>query len=76
MRVASVDRSKASLELFMGEGALSLSERSGVDISSPVYLFAAPDGSLGACAKVTDDDKLRQYLTELIEKKVAEACLM
>ena len=65
VRVASVDRSKASLELFMGEGALSLSERSGVDISSPVYLFAAPDGSLGACAKVTDDDDIDNLISAL-----------
>ena len=65
VRVASVDRSKASLELFMGEGALSLSERSGVDISSPVYLFAAPDGSLGACAKVTDDDEIDALISAL-----------
>ena len=65
VRVASVDRSKASLELFMGEGALSLSERSGVDISSPVYLFAAPDGSLGACAKVTDDDDIDALISAL-----------
>lgn len=33
-------------------------------------------GYLLPLTKVTDDDKLRQYLTELIEKKVAEACLM
>ena len=33
-------------------------------------------GYLLPLTKVADDDKLRQYLTQLIEKKVAEACLM
>ena len=58
MRVASVDRAKAALELFMGDGIMSSTERTGVDITSPVYLFAAPDGSLGVCAKVMDDDDI------------------
>lgn len=58
VRVASVDRAKAALELFMGDGIMSSTERTGVDITSPVYLFAAPDGSLGVCAKVMDDDDI------------------
>ncbi len=64
VRVASEDRAKASLELFMGDDALT-SEKSGVDISAPVYLFAAPDGSLGACAKVTDDDDIDDIISAL-----------
>ncbi len=64
VRVASEDRAKASLELFMGDDALT-SEKSGVDISAPVYLFAAPDGSLGACAKVTDDDDIDGLISAL-----------
>ena len=65
VRVASEDRAKASLELFMGDDALASSENSGVDISAPVYLFAAPDGSLGACAKVTDDDEIDDLISAL-----------
>ena len=64
VRVASEDKAKASLELFMGDDALT-SEKSGVDISAPVYLFAAPDGSLGACAKVTDDDDIDDVISAL-----------
>ena len=65
VRVASEDRAKASLELFMGDDALTSSENSGVDISAPVYLFAAPDGSLGACAKVKDDDEIDNLISAL-----------
>lgn len=54
----------ASLDLFMGEGALA-SDDSGIDFTSPVYLFAAPDGSLGACAKVSDDGKINDLLEAL-----------
>jgi hypothetical protein len=64
VRVASEDKAKASLELFMGDDALT-SEKSGVDISAPVYLFAAPDGSLCACAKVTDDDDIDDIISAL-----------
>ena len=73
VRVASEDRAKASLELFMGDDALTSSEKSGVDISAPVYLFAAPDGSLGACAKVTDDDDIDDIISALAKAgKVSE----
>ena len=65
VRVASEDRARASLELFMGDGALTASEKTGVDMSSPVYLFAAPDGSFGACAKVMDDDEVEDLLEAL-----------
>ena len=65
VRVASEDRAKASLELFMGDDALTSSENSGVDISAPVYLFTAPDGSLGACAKVKDDDEIDDLISAL-----------
>lgn len=65
VRVASENRAKASLKLFMGDDALTSSEKSGVDISAPVYLFAAPDGSLGACAKVTDDDDVDDIISAL-----------
>ena len=64
MRVASEDR--ASLELFLGDGALTASEKTGVDMTSPVYLFAAPDGSFGACAKVTDDDDVEDMLDPMV----------
>ena len=65
VRVASEDRARASLELFLGDGALTASEKTGVDMTSPVYLFAAPDGSFGACAKVTDDDDVEDMLEAL-----------
>ena len=64
VRVASEDRARASLELFLGDGALTASE-TGVDMTSPVYLFVAPDGSFGACAKVTDDDDVEDLLEAL-----------
>ena len=65
VRVASEDRAKAAIELFMGEGVMSSSERIGVDITSPVYLFATPDGSLGVCAKVMDDDDIDDLISVL-----------
>ena len=65
VRVASEDRARASLELFLGDGALTASEKTGMDMTSPVYLFAAPDGSFGACAKVTDDDDVEDLLEAL-----------
>ena len=37
VRVASEDRARASLELFLGDGALTASEKTGVDMTSPVY---------------------------------------
>lgn len=54
------DRGVAALELFMGDGVIA--DESGVDFSVPVYLFAAPDGSLGVCAKVEDDAKVDDML--------------
>lgn len=54
-----------ALELFMGDGALKDAGNSGVDFSLPVYLFAAPDGSFGACAKVDDDGKVDDMLEAL-----------
>ena len=74
VRVASEDRAKAAIELFMGEGVMSSSERIGVDITSPVYLFAAPDGSLGVCAKVMDDDDIDGLISVLAKAgKASEA---
>ena len=71
VRVASEDRSKAAIELFMGEGVMSSSERIGVDMTSPVYLFAAPDGSLGVCAKVMDDDDIDGLISALAKASKA-----
>ena len=74
VRVASEDRAKAAIELFMGDGVMSASERIGVDITSPVYLFAAPDGSLGVCAKVMDDDDIDGLISALAKAgKASEA---
>ena len=74
VRVASEDRAKAALELFMGDDVMSSSENIGVDITSPVYLFAAPDGSLGVCAKVMDDDDIDDLISVLAKTgKASEA---
>lgn len=74
VRVASEDRAEAAIELFMGEGVMSSSERIGVDMTSPVYLFAAPDGSLGVCAKVMDDDDIDGLISALAKAgKASEA---
>ena len=74
VRVASEDRAKAAIELFMGEDVMSSSERIGVDITSPVYLFAAPDGSLGVCTKVMDDDDIDGLISALAKAgKASEA---
>jgi hypothetical protein len=37
----------------------------GVDITSKVYLFESPDGSLGLVAKVSDDDDIEAYFNKL-----------
>lgn len=54
-----------AIELFMGNGALTTVEESGIDLSLPVYLFTAPDGSFGVCAKVSDDGKVDELLGTL-----------
>ena len=37
----------------------------GIDITSKVYLFESPDGSLGLVAKVNDDDDMENYFNKL-----------
>lgn len=37
----------------------------GIDITSKVYLFESPDGSLGLVAKVSDDDDMETYFNKL-----------
>lgn len=66
VRVAS-DGSSA-LGLFMGDDFMNSEDGSGIDTSVPVYLFVAPDGSLGACTKVSDDDKVDDLLEALAKQ--------
>lgn len=41
----------------------------GVDLQSPVYLFETPDGTLGLCAKVDDDDLLDDFINQTLVKR-------
>lgn len=64
----------AAVELFMGDGALGSDKaQCGVDFASPVYMFSAPDGNLGVCAKVSDSGKLDDILETMAKSGKASA---
>lgn len=45
-------------------------EKTGIDFKEKVYLFEAPDGNLGLCARVGDADDLRSLFKDLSDKGV------
>ena len=47
--------------------------KSGIDVSHKIMLFEAPDGNLGVCAKVQDEDELTQTFAQLATKNVCPA---
>jgi hypothetical protein len=51
-------------EWLMGDGEWSL-ENSGVDLSSKMYAFETPDGTLGLVAKVDDSDAVTDMFVKL-----------
>lgn len=40
---------------------------SGIDMREPIYAFVSPDGSLGLCAKVSDDDAVEEKMQTLVD---------
>lgn len=45
----------------------------GIDLESKLYLFESADGNLGLCAKVSDADKVGDWLKQLAGKHIATA---
>ena len=43
-------------------------DKSGIDASHKIYLFESPDGNLGVCAKVNDENDLTETFNKLAAK--------
>lgn len=48
-------------------------DKSGIDASHKIFLFTAPDGNLGLCAKVKDADDLNETFKQLSGKGLSTA---
>ena len=60
-------KNKALLQALLRVTNLS---KSGIDLSSDVYLFETVDGNLGLCARVNDAGDLEKTFNELVKKGV------
>lgn len=77
MALISIDmpqqaKGKADSRLLSQKNMLHVDDLSdcGLDVSAKFYLFEAPDGNLGLCAKVKDSGDLKHWLEKLSAKGI------